>query len=65
LKDDIFWGNLQGILKRGRWEVSLEEASALVAIYQESIKRSKPPEASIVEPPIRPPEKKQKVGEKS
>ena len=54
MKDEIFWGNLQGILKCGKWTLSLEEASALLQVYQEAIKRSKPPEIKIDEAPIKP-----------
>lgn len=59
MKDDIFWGNLKGILKRGKWEVSLEEASALVAIYQEAIRRSEPIKPQEIDP-IKPIHRKKK-----
>jgi len=43
MRDDIYYGNLKGLLKRGKWSLSLDEAQALVAIYQEVDKRSLPP----------------------
>lgn len=39
MKDDIFYGNLLGLLKQGKWTLSLEEASALLQIFQEVKKR--------------------------
>lgn len=52
MRDDIFWGNLIGLLKKGKWVMSSEEAFALVAIIQEAEKRSKPLEvkAEMKEP---------------
>ena len=42
MKDDIYYGNLKGLLAKGRWSLNLEEASALVSLYQETEKRMKP-----------------------
>lgn len=39
MKDDIFYGNLLGLLRQGKWTLSLEEASALLQIFQEVKKR--------------------------
>lgn len=41
MKDEIFLGNLQGILQQGKWTLSLQEASALISIYEEVVKRRK------------------------
>ena len=49
MKDGIYFGNLKGILQKGRWSLNLEEASALVSIYQETDKRSRPDELKIVD----------------
>jgi hypothetical protein len=35
MKDEIFLGNVLGLLKNGKWTLSLEEASALIQIFQE------------------------------
>lgn len=35
MKDEIFYGNLLGLLKRGRWSLSVEESQALLAITKE------------------------------
>lgn len=42
MKDDIFWGNLIGLLKSGKWNLNLEESNALIQIYQEAVRRSQP-----------------------
>ena len=42
MKDEIFWGNLKGLLKTGKWNLSLEEASALLLIFKEVEIRSQP-----------------------
>lgn len=42
MKDEIYYGNLAGILKTGRWSLNLEEASALLKIFQETQNRIKP-----------------------
>jgi hypothetical protein len=47
MEDKIFWGNLLGILKTGKWSLTLEESAALVQIYQETLKRSKPEQVSV------------------
>ena len=47
MKDEIFWGNLKGLLKTGKWNLNLEESSALVQIYQEVVRRSQPPVLKI------------------
>jgi hypothetical protein len=52
MRDDIFWGNLLGLLKKGRWNLSLEESQALLAIVQEAEKRSRPPLPIPVKEPI-------------
>lgn len=53
MRDDIFWGNLIGLLKKGRWNLSLEESEALVAVYVEALERSKPPVPKPVVEPIK------------
>lgn len=59
MDDKIYWGNLQGLLKRGKWTLSLEEASALVQIYQETVRRGEPMKISDPEP-IKPIKKEKK-----
>lgn len=54
MRDDIFYGNLIGLLKRGRWSLSLEESQALIAIYQEAVKRSQPPVITDPDPITKP-----------
>lgn len=39
MKDNIFLGNVLGLLKNGKWTLSLEEASALIQVTQECKKR--------------------------
>lgn len=39
MKDEIFLGNILGLLKNGKWTLSLEEASALIQLTQECKKR--------------------------
>jgi hypothetical protein len=58
MKDEIFWGNLLGLLKRGRWNLGLEESQALVAIFMEAERRSRPPVLAPQE--VKPPIKKDK-----
>jgi hypothetical protein len=61
MKDEIFWGNILGLLKKGRWTLSLEEASALCEIYHEANKRSKPSVMKVADPnPIKQPPNKVK-----
>jgi hypothetical protein len=50
MKDDIFWGNLLGLLKHGKWQMSLEEASAFIQVYQEAARRSRPVSMSVTNP---------------
>lgn len=42
MRDEIFYGNLLGLLKSGKWSLSITEASALLQIYQEAERRLKP-----------------------
>lgn len=49
MRDDIFWSNLLGLLKLGKWNLTLAEATALQQIYDEVKKRSEP--KSAVEQP--------------
>lgn len=39
MKDEIFLGNLLGLLKTGKWNLNLEEANAFLQIFQETKKR--------------------------
>jgi hypothetical protein len=57
MRDEIFFGNLMGLLKTGRWSMNAQEAIALVQLIQELDRRSKPPVHSPVEPPITEPVK--------
>jgi hypothetical protein len=52
MRDEILYGNIQGLLKTGKWTMNLAEAVALVQIVQELDRRLKPPVVSQVEPPI-------------
>ena len=64
MRDEIFWGNLIGLLKTGKWTMNLQEVEAFVQVYQEAAKRSRPlPLESVAEvkpAPIEKP-KKEKV----
>lgn len=51
--DDIYYGNLLGLLKTGKWSLSLSEASALILIAQETERRLKPPAVNMVDEPIK------------
>lgn len=42
MRDEIFWGNLIGLLKTGKWSLSVSEAGALLQIIAEAEKRSRP-----------------------
>jgi hypothetical protein len=53
MKDEIFWGNLKGLLKNGKWSLSLEESSALLLIYKEVEERSRPPVVKEMKDPIK------------
>ena len=61
MADDIFWGNLLGLLKKGKWYLSLEESSAFIQVYQEAVTRSKPPLVSDLSPITKQKIKKEKV----
>jgi hypothetical protein len=63
IKDDIFYGNLKGLLKTGKWTLSLTEASALLQVYQECERRLNPPLVKPIEEPIKNPSKKKKSTE--
>lgn len=60
IRDDIYYGNLLGLLKTGKWTVNVAESAALIQIYQETERRLKPPLTSVVTEPIKNPEKKKK-----
>lgn len=53
MMDDIYYGNLLGLLKTGKWSLSLSEASALILIAQETERRLKPPAVNMVDEPIK------------
>jgi hypothetical protein len=53
VKDSIFYGNLIGLLKRGKWNLSLDESAALIEIYQEAVRRNSPPKVEQVSSPIK------------
>lgn len=42
MKDEIFWGNLIGLLKNGKWSLNGQEANAFAQIYEECLIRSRP-----------------------
>jgi len=51
MRDEIFWGNLIGLLKRGTWTLSYQESQALVAVVMEAEKRSRPLPIIVEEKP--------------
>jgi hypothetical protein len=53
MRDEIFHGNLLGLLKTGKWNMNLSEAVALVQIVQELNRRLAPPVPVPVEEPIK------------
>jgi hypothetical protein len=52
MRDEILYGNVLGLLKTGKWNMSLSEAVALVQIVQELDRRLKPPVVTPIEEPI-------------
>jgi hypothetical protein len=52
MKDEIFWGNLIGLLKNGRWNLSGSEAVAFNQIFEECHKRASPKKPTEVKEPI-------------
>lgn len=51
MKDSIYYGNILGLLKTGKWSLNLTEANAIVALAIETEKRLNPQvEASSPEP---------------
>jgi hypothetical protein len=61
LKDEIFLGNLRGLLKQGRWSLNLTEATALVQIFQEVDRRLDPQMKVVDTGPIKQNKKKTKT----
>jgi hypothetical protein len=61
IKDDVYYGNVLGLLKTGKWNISASEASALVQIIQETERRLKPPSVEPVKEPIKDLVKQDKV----
>lgn len=39
MSDEVYYNNLLGLLKIGRWSLSVEEASVIVELYKETAKR--------------------------
>jgi hypothetical protein len=52
INDGVYYGNVLGLLKTGKWNISASEASALVQIIQETERRLKPPSVEPVKEPI-------------
>lgn len=52
MTDSIYYGNILGLLKTGKWSLSLAEAEAVVALAQETRKRLEPPKAEAKEAPL-------------
>lgn len=46
MRDEIFYGNVLGLLKTGKWNLSVAEAAALIQVIQECERRRKPPVVS-------------------
>ena len=44
MKDEVYYNNLLGLLKLGRWTLNVEESNALVELYKETMRRLQPPE---------------------
>lgn len=63
IRDEIYYGNLLGLFKTGKWTVSVAEAAALIQMYQETERRLKPPLPVSVSEPVKAPEKKKKKTE--
>lgn len=58
MDNKVFYGNILGLLKKGRWSLDLSEASALVALSQECQKRYEG-KIEVVDPePIKTPTQK-------
>lgn len=55
MKDSIYYGNILGLLKTGKWSLSLPEALAVVQLADETQKRMAPPEIKPVQEPIKNP----------
>lgn len=53
IKDDIFYGNILGLLKTGKWQMGAKEAVALVQIIEECDRRLKPPVIQPVKEPVK------------
>ena len=53
MRDEIFYGNLLGLLKTGKWNMNLSEAVALVQIVQELNRRLAPPVPVEMKEPIK------------
>lgn len=65
MRDEIFWGNLIGLLKTGKWNLGAMEAQAFSAVFDECVKRSKPIQPIPKTEPIKvPPSKKENNGNK-
>lgn len=67
MDDKVFYGNILGLLKKGRWSLDLDEASALVLLSQECKKRYEGKIEVIDNEPIKEasPQKKKKMRSKS
>lgn len=52
MRDEIFYGNLKGLLSQGKWTLTAKEAVALISIIQELDRRLKPPAVVPVEEPL-------------
>lgn len=64
MNDNIFYGNLIGLLKSGRWSLNLQEASALVALFEECQNRIAQPLVNEKKEPIKSENKKVKDADK-
>ena len=56
MDDKVFYGNLLGLLKKGRWSLDLGEATALIALKQELEKRYEGKFEVIDKEPIKKPQ---------
>lgn len=61
IKDAIYYGNILGLLKTGKFNISASEAAALVQLIQETERRLQPPSVEPVKEPVKDMVKKEKA----
>lgn len=58
IKDDIFYGNLLGLLKTGKWNINAAESIVLIKVIQELERRLIPVAPIFKQEPIKKEKKK-------